>query len=89
MVVTVHNRDFSIMLNNLTDDGWNIKYLFHGDDWNPEQDADLRRSQEFIESIGGQLTQPPYYDGRTSTMIINEILERYERKEDLARGYKP
>lgn len=89
MVVTVHNRNCSHMLKFLTEDGWKIKYLFHGTDWNPEADDDFKKSKEFIESIGGQLVQPQYYNGRTSTMIINEIVERSERGEDLARGYKP
>lgn len=89
MVVTVHNRDCTPMLKYLTEDGWKIKYLFHGTDWNPEEDDDFKKSQEYIESIGGQLVQPPYYEGCTSTMIINEILQRHERGEDLARGYKP
>lgn len=89
MVVTVHDRDCTHMLKYLTEEGWKIKYLFHGTDWNPEEDEDFRESKEYIESIGGQLVQPLYYEGRTSTMIIDDILRRYEQGEDLARGYKP
>jgi len=89
MVVTVNDRNPTRMLKHLTKEGWKIKYLFHGTDWNPEEDDDLRKSKEYIESIGGELVQPPYYEGSTSTMIINEILQRHEKGEDLARGYKP
>ncbi len=89
MVVTVNDRNPTHMLKHLTKEGWKIKYLFHGTDWNPEEDEELRKSKEYIESIGGELVQPPYYEGYTSTMIINEILRRHERGEDLARGYKP
>ena len=83
MVVTVHNRSCIPMLENLTGDGWDIKYLFHGTDWAPEKDKDLQISKEFIESIGGQLIQPEYYEGRTTTSIIKEILRRYENGENV------
>ncbi|MBA7539476.1 hypothetical protein ES705_31755 [subsurface metagenome] len=71
------------MLKKLTEDGWKIKYLFHGTDWSPELDEDLRKSRDFIESIGGQLIQPEYYEGRTTTSIIKEILRRYENGENV------
>ncbi len=83
MVVTVHNRSCVPMLKMLTEDGWKIKYLFHGTDWKPELDEDLRTSKDFIESIGGQLIQPEYYEGRTTTSIIREILRRYENGENV------
>ena len=83
MVVTVHNRDCTPMLKKLTEDGWKIKYLFHGTDWTPGQDKDLQKSTEFIESLGGQLIQPEYYEGRTTTSIIKEILIRYENGENV------
>lgn len=77
-VVTVHHRSCVPMLKKLTSEGWTIKYLFHGTDWNPEKDRDLKESKDFIEKIGGQLVQPTYYVGRTTTSIIKEILDRGE-----------
>ncbi len=83
LVVTVHNRDCSHMLKKLIDDGWNIKYLFHGTDWDPEKDDDLKRSKEWIESMGGKLIQPKYYEGRTTTSIIKEVIFRYQNNENV------
>ena len=83
MVVIVHNRDCTPMLKKLTEDNWKVKYLFHGTDWNAEIDEDLRKSRDFIESIGGQLIQPEYYEGRTTTSIIKEILRRYKNGENV------
>ena len=82
-VVTVHNRDCTPMLKKLTDEGWKISYLFHGDDWSPETDEDLRKSKDFIESIGGELIQPKYYEGRTTTSIIEEVLRRHQNGESV------
>ena len=83
MVVTVHDRNCVPMLKQLIDDGWKIKYLFHGSDWNPDTDKDLKVSKEFIESVGGQLIQPAYYEGRTTSSIIKEIIERYTNGENV------
>lgn len=83
LVVIVHNRNCIPMLKRLTKDGWKLKYLFHGTDWNPETDKDLRKSKDFIESIGGCLVQPEYYEGATTTSIIKEILRRYENGENV------
>ena len=83
MVVTVHNRDCTPMLRKLADDGWKIKYLFHGTDWDPSVDKDLQVSKEYMESVGGELIQPDYYEGRTTTSIIKEILRRYENGENV------
>ena len=83
MIVAVHNRDCTPTLKKLIEDGWNVKCLFHGTDWNPEKDDDLRKSKEFIESVGGELIQPEYYEGRTTTSIIKEILRRYKAGENV------
>ncbi len=83
MIVTVHNRSCIPMLKKLIEDGWKIKYLFHGTDWNVEKDKDLQDSKEYIESIGGQLVQPEYYEGRTTTSIIKEIIKRYVNNENI------
>ena len=88
MVVAVYDKSCVPMLSKLIDDGWNIKKLFHGTDWNPEDDADFNESKKFIEDIGGELIQPKYYERVSSTKIIKEILERFERGEDLGRGYR-
>jgi len=68
-VVKVENRDCTQMLKKLRKDGYDIKILFHGDDWQPEE----VEGKEFIESIGGKLVQPPYYWARTTTGIIEKI----------------
>jgi len=83
MVVMVHNRSCVEMLRKLSADGWKIKYLFHGTDWNLKTDNDLKESKAFIESIGGQLIQPEYYEGRTTSSIIKKILDRYKNGEDV------
>ena len=71
------------MLKKLTEDGWKIKYLFHGTDWKIEKDSDLQDSKQYIESVGGQLYQPEYYEGRTTTSIIEEIIRRYKNNENV------
>jgi len=82
MAVTVHTRDQTMIMRQLVEMGYNLKYLFHGDDWNATTDKDLIASKEFIESIGGKLVQPRYYEGRSTTSIINKIVKRYGRKTD-------
>ena len=47
-VVMVHNRSCIPMLKKLRDEGWDIKYLFHGDDWSSDKDPDLKKSKEYI-----------------------------------------
>lgn len=83
LVVTVHNRNCTHMLKKLSEDGWRIRYLFHGTDWDPQKDEDLKKSKDYIESIGGELIQPEYYEGRTTTSIIKEILRRQENNENV------
>ena len=82
MVVTVHNRDCSVMLKKLHDDGWKISYLFHGTDWNVKKDNDLQSSKEYIESIGGELIQPQYFEEQTTTKLIREIITRHTNHEN-------
>lgn len=82
MVVTVHDRSCVPMLRQLREDGWNIHVLFHGTDWNANKDPDLMKSKAYIESVGGELIQPQYYEGRTTTMIIEEILRREKDGEN-------
>ena len=83
LVVIVHNRSCVTMLKRLNEEGWKIKYLFHGTDWNPKKDKDMKVSKEFIESLGGKLIQPKYFYGRTTTNIINEIIKRYKDGENV------
>ena len=52
----VENKDTTPMLKRLVKEGYNVKYLFHGTDWAPEEVL----GREYIESIGGELVQPPY-----------------------------
>lgn len=83
MVVVVHNRSCVPMLKQLTEDHWKIRFLFHGTDWNVKTDKDLIDSKAYIESIGGQLVQPAYYEGTTTSGIIKEIIMRYSNGEDV------
>ena len=82
MVIPVYDRDCTPALKKLMEKGWKIEFLFHGDDWSPD-DPDLKKSRKYIESIGGKLIQPPYYWGRTTTDIIKEIVRRYLKGEKL------
>lgn len=75
MVVTVTNRDCTPTMKKLTSQGWKLSFLFHGDDWNQDTDEDLKRSKEYIESIGGKLILTPYHQGQNTTMIIEKIRE--------------
>lgn len=50
----VEYKDATPMLKRLTKEGYNVKYLFHGTDWQEVLGTD------YIESTGGRLIQPPY-----------------------------
>ena len=69
MVVKVENKDCTLMLKKLTEEGWKISFLFHGDDWSPRE----VKGKEFIESIGGKLVLTPYYKGQSTTKIVEKI----------------
>jgi len=73
--VTVRNRDCTPMMKKLAAWGWKLDFLFHGDDWNLDTDEDLKKSKEYIESIGGKLILTPYHKGQNTTMIIDKIKE--------------
>lgn len=83
MVVKVNKRNQAIPMKRLVKAGWRIKYLFHGTDWKPEKDKDLKAAKEYIESIGGELIQPPYTRGVNTTSIIEKRM-----KEIIKRGKK-
>lgn len=78
LVIPVYDRDCTPALKKLTEEGWKTKFLFHGDDWSPN-DPDLNKSREYVESLEGKLIQPPYYKKRTTTGIIKEIINRYKK----------
>lgn len=73
MVVKVENRDCTPMLKKLSSDGWKIDFLFHGDDWDLHSDEDLKRSKEYVESIGGRLVLTKYHKEQSTTKIIEKI----------------
>lgn len=75
MVVKVENKDATPMLKKLREEGWDVKFLFHGDDWKPEE----IQGKDYIESIGGELILLPYYKPMNTTWIIDEILRRGKR----------
>ena len=70
MVVKVENKDATSMLKKLREEGWDVKFLFHGDDWKSEE----IKGKDYIESIGGELILLPYYKPMNTTWIIDEIL---------------
>ena len=59
------------MMKQLKNEGYNLKYLFHGDDWEEIPGKD------FIESIGGKLIVLPYTKGISTTLTIERILREY------------
>jgi len=69
----VTSKDATPMLKQLVNEGYDVRILFHGDDWKPEDVLGKR----YIESIGGKLVQPPYYRRRSTTRIIEKIKEKY------------
>jgi len=77
-VIPVYDRDCTPALRKLTEGGCKIEFLFHGDDWSAD-DPDLKKSREYTESIGGKLIQPRYYEDASTTKIIKEIINRYEK----------
>lgn len=70
MVVTQDSRDPSETLKRLINDGWDVKLLIHGDDW-PEIPG-----SDYMKSIGGRVIRTPYYQGRSTTKIIETIIDR-------------
>lgn len=80
MVIKVKagERNQSYPMQRLWDAGWIIKYLFHGTDWDAKKDMDMKASKEWIEKHGGELSQPPYTKGISTTIIIKRIIDRYE-----------
>ncbi len=73
MVVIVKNRDCTPMMRKLISQGWKLSFLFHGDDWDPNTDEDLKKSREYIESVGGRLVLTPYHKEQNTTKIIEKI----------------
>lgn len=71
-VRVVHNKDCTPMLKKIKNQGYTLKFLFHGDDWSREE----VKGTDYIESIGGQLVQD--FERLTSTTeIIDRIKAEY------------
>jgi len=70
-VVTVTDKDCTPALRKLTEEGWKVKYLFHGDDWK------VVAGEEYIKSIGGELILIPYTKGVSTSSIIEKIKRDY------------
>jgi len=79
MVVKVNagERDQTYPMKRLVEAGWKLKILFHANDWDAKKDKDLVSAKNYIESIGGELIQPPYTKGVSTTQIIKKIGDRY------------
>lgn len=75
--VNVGERDQTYPMKRLVEAGWKLKYLFHATDWNAKKDKDLISAKKYIESLGGELIQPPYTKGISTTQIIKKIVNRY------------
>lgn len=67
MVVTQDTKDPTETLKRLISDGWEVKLLIHGDDW-PEIPG-----SEYMKSVGGRVLRAPYYQGQSTTKIIEAI----------------
>ena len=79
-VVKVEHKDCTPMLKKLTEEGWKINFLFHGNDWKAVE------GEKYIRSIGGVLVLIPIYKKEiySTTYIINEVLKRYCKNEGSA-----
>jgi len=71
-IIEVKQLDCTPVLKRLKERGYNIKYLFHGDNWKEV------KGRDYIVEIGGKLIQPPYYKDQSTTKIIKEIRKRKE-----------
>ena len=69
MVVSQDSRDPSETLKRLISDGWDVKLLIHGDDW-PEIPG-----SDYMKSVGGRVIRTPYYQGQSTTKIIEKIID--------------
>ncbi len=67
LVVPQSTYDTVPTMKKLVDDGYNIKVLLHGDDW------DRIPGKTWIEKRGGQVIQPKYYKDQNTTKIIKKI----------------
>lgn len=70
MAITQDSRDPTETLKRLISDGWDVKLLIHGDDW-PEIPG-----SEYMKSVGGRVIRTPYYQGKSTTKIIETIIDR-------------
>lgn len=46
----------------------------HGDDWSLESFGQI---EEYLKSVDGELILLPYFNGQSTTKIVNEIARRY------------
>ena len=58
-------------LKQLHEEGYNLKFWFHGDD------NEYPEAEAYIESIGGAAIKTSYVKGISTTKIIETIIERY------------
>lgn len=62
------------------------KYCVHGSDWNDPQSAQYKTRQDVIDTLaewGGELVEPEYTKGISTTSVIDEISSRV--KESLVK----
>ncbi len=75
-VVTQSSRDTVPAMKKLVKKGFDIKVLFHADDWKKVP------GKEWIEARGGKLIQPKYYKGISTSIIIDRIRRHDKRNKN-------
>ena len=70
MAVRQNSRDPADTIKELVENGWDINFLTHGDDW-PEIPG-----SDYMKSIGGRVIRTPYYQVQSTTKIIETIIDR-------------
>ena len=68
--------DPAVGMKELVAEGYNLKYLFHGDDWTKEE-WEKGTGIEYIKSIGGEFIVMPYIKDISTSKIIQTIIKRY------------
>lgn len=69
MAVKVEYKDCTPTLKSLREKGFEISFVFHGDDWT----IDDIEGRAYIEAMGAKIILTPYHEGRNTSSIISEI----------------
>ena len=75
-IIKLDNFDFSDVIKEIKPD-----YIIHGDDWKEGPQKKVREDTlELIKNWNGQLIEPEYTSGISTSAIINKIIEENENK---------